>query len=100
MLDHRTLKRRIALSLLAFLAGCAAGEGDDERPSRRDCEAYRDRIVELRLDGVTADRAQHEANLRAALGPAFVERCLAEPVDKVRCGGKAADVESLTACAR
>jgi hypothetical protein len=56
-------------------------------------------MVALRLESVTSDRAQHEANLRAALGSSFVESCMEKmPPSEVRCGLDAANSEALVAC--
>lgn len=87
--------------LVVLLGGCDASDDPAARPSRAECEAYRDNIVALRLAEVTADRAQHEASMRAAFGASFVERCMTSATrGEARCGRDADDTDSLIACAR
>lgn len=100
LLVGATPLRKLSLVLVLVLAAACSGEDPSSSgPTRRDCAALRDRMVALRLASVTADRAQHEANLRAALGAEFVDGCVqAMPLDEVRCALDAADVEALLAC--
>lgn len=89
------------LWLVALLGGCSAEDDPEARPSRAECEGYRDRIIALRLAEVTADRAQHEASLRRAFGTSFIERCMTSATRaEVRCAVDADDTKSLIACAR
>lgn len=84
---------------LTILSACSDEDLSSSSPTREDCEALRDRMVDLRLESVTADRAQHEANLKEALGSSFVDRCVGKMArTEVRCGLDAANGEALLAC--
>ena len=70
-----------------------------EKPTGAECEELGRALVSVRMQTVTTDRAQHEANLTAALGADFVASCQARlPRREVLCGRAAKDLESLAAC--
>ena len=90
--------RALSLGLLVLTA-CSGESGSASSPTRAECAALRDRMVALRLDAVTTDRAQHAANLEAALGAGFVDGCIETMArSEVRCGLEAASGEALSAC--
>jgi hypothetical protein len=91
--------RRTLVLGLSVLWACSGGGDSSSAPTRADCEALRDRMVALRLESVTTDRAQHAANLTAALGSSFVDDCVANMTpSEVRCGRDAATGAALVTC--
>lgn len=87
----------------ALLAGCAddpAEETAPSLPSARECAALRDHMIDVRLQGVSVDRAQHQAALESALGTSFLTTCGATlSRAQVLCGIAAIDAAALAACA-
>jgi hypothetical protein len=89
--------------LVGTLAACADEPATDDTPlgpSPRECAALRDRMIEVRLQGVTVDRAQHQAALETSLGASFLTAC-ATTLNRaqVECGRTAEDAAALAACA-
>ena len=89
----------------ALLAACAESSSDeDERaPAQSEqarrakaCEAVRDHLVALRLDGVTGDVEQHRAALLDATGRRIVDDCVASYSDDAIACVRAAD-DAVTA---
>jgi small lipoprotein (TIGR04454 family) len=86
------------LGLVVALAA-ACGSGSSTQVSRRECEALRDHLVELRMQSSTVDREQHRAALQASLADEFVNRCLGEVSrEQLRCTLAATDSQAVTAC--
>lgn len=82
------------------MAACGAGDGDGatETPRER-CLRLKDHLVDVQLQSVTVDRAQHQAALRAALDVAFVADCVERMDDEARdCRLAASDAAALVAC--
>lgn len=85
------------------LLGCGDA-GNDEARARANCEQLRERVVDLRMASVAADREQHRAAIRHALdlssdSPGFVARCVETmSAAQVACGIGARDAEALAAC--
>lgn len=94
----------VSLLLATFLLpACAARESDV--PTRDECLAVRDRVVDLQL-GVAAheldpELAAHRDQLRAASSDAFVDQCLrARSRAYVACASAATSLDQLAVCDR
>lgn len=85
--------------LVVVLMAAACSSDPSEPNPRRECERIRDHIIELRLQGVTADRDQHRAAFESAFGESFLVRCVEEASPaRRRCVLDAKDPQALAAC--
>lgn len=79
----------------------ACGEDDVAGPSRARCVQLRERIVDLRVEGLPAgDVALHRQALLDSLGETFVEDCQRLTAAEASCAFAASDSTSVAACAR
>jgi hypothetical protein len=89
---------RLALALGVLVAGCGSGSsgaGD----ARKQCAQLEERLVDIQMQNVTADREQHRAAYRAALDDRFAAHCLDEmSADERDCVLAANDAAALVAC--
>ena|SRR5690606_10295513 len=94
-----------ACLLALAVTGCTS-DGDERKRKELRCTKMRDHVVELRLVRAGAslssdELAQHRANLRAAAGDDYVERCLAERSEEyIDCALKARSTDELGRCGR
>jgi len=100
----RALQRSAFASAIGLVGLSLAGCGDDEEAqvNREACIAYRDHLVDLRLDSVElpqGDVVQHRAALVNSLGDGFIRDCLSLTTQQVKCGRAATDLQVATACA-
>ena len=86
----------VLFALLGFAAvGCAA----KEETRARKCERLRDRVIDLRVEGVPErDRAAHASALRQALSSSFADECMSLSNRQLSCALGAADIGAAAAC--
>jgi hypothetical protein len=94
----RSFVRIVPLVVCLASAHACGGDLEQPNPSAEECGELGNSLVGFRMQTVTADREQHEANLEAAL-PAFVISCQAHMTPReVLCARSAKDLESFVAC--
>ena len=101
---HVPLKNGWRSLIVCFLSACAADESSSTL-SRRQCERYRDHVVNLRLNEVsptipTRDLESHRVAMKQGLGDNFVAECEQKLSSAdVRCGLAASDLSTAASCA-
>jgi hypothetical protein len=84
-----------AVTMFTFLAACG-GANDEPEPSR--CERLRERMLDVSLNDVVAEREQHRAALSAATSD-FVATCAERLTEQqISCGLAADTLTALAAC--
>lgn len=95
---NRRLTPMFVTCAIAILTSCFS-ESEPDVVGRQECERLRDHLVELRMNGVSADHEQHRNALRSALGDSFVIACVERTTPShVRCALAATDSDTLLAC--
>ena len=95
----------MSLFLVCAGVGCGGRSGDARgvrgHAGRGDCERLRDRLVEIRLQGVSLDREVQRRAIAASLGEGFMHACVdTMSAREVACGRDARDAAALAACTR
>jgi hypothetical protein len=93
----RVANALLLLALSASLIACGADSSD--AVTTNDCEHLREHLVEVRMQTVTADHAQHRMALRASLDEAFISSCVeATSTEQMKCALSAKSGDELAAC--
>jgi hypothetical protein len=95
-------------SVLLLLAVSLAAGGCSDKPTKQDCEALLDRVIELEIGAAGTEKLSAEMKgdldkqrkqLEQYLGTRFMDRCLQDtPVAVVKCGLNAKTQEDYAAC--
>lgn len=89
----------LATGALASLPSCWS-ESDSDSVSRRDCERLREHLIDLRMQSVTSDHAQHRIAIASSLDESFLSSCVDGMTSSyVECAHAARDSDALAACA-
>jgi hypothetical protein len=91
--------RCLVLVGLLTAAGCSHDDSVDERK----CTQLRDHLIDVRLSGAEltedADRAQHRAAMKQALGDTFIADCKRNMSnEQLNCALKATDLNGASDC--
>lgn len=87
----------VCVCVLSVLVAC--GEADQGPPSDAECERLRTHLIDLRLQEVTSEAAQHRQALEQAIGASFVAACT-RTIDRAQweCAMAASASSALAAC--
>ena len=60
---------------LSSLPSCWS-ESDSDSVSRKDCERLREHLIDVRMQSVTSDHAQHRIAIASSLDESFLSSCV------------------------
>ena len=84
---------------LASLPSCWS-ESDSDSVTRKDCDRLREHLIDVRMQSVTADHAQHRIAIASSLDEYFLSSCVDGMTSSyVECAHAARDSDALAACA-
>lgn len=96
------------LALVTTLVLCLAAAACGDKPSKKDCEALLDKVIDLEIaaagtdklpEDMKADLKKHREQLKDYLQEAFMKQCMDNtPAAVIKCGLAAGSMDEYAAC--